>query len=77
MHQVPESFKSQLAIMQFAHKASEWYDSFLIDHEPPTWLELIRLVRKYFHRTMSKSGMEELKELHQIRYVEEYIEHFE
>jgi hypothetical protein len=41
MHQVPESFKFQLATMQFADKASEWYDSYLIDHEPPTWLELV------------------------------------
>jgi RNase H-like domain found in reverse transcriptase/Reverse transcriptase (RNA-dependent DNA polymerase)/Integrase zinc binding domain/Retroviral aspartyl protease/Ty3 transposon capsid-like protein/Integrase core domain/Chromo (CHRromatin Organisation MOdifier) domain len=77
MHQVPDHLKTKLATMQFRDKASEWYDGFLIDHDPPDWPTLIRLIKKRFQRQGGKNGMDELKELHQNGSVEEYIEQFE
>jgi Ty3 transposon capsid-like protein len=49
----------------------------LIDHEPPDWPTLVRLVRKRFQRTSIKNGMEELNDSHQYGSVEDYIEQFE
>jgi hypothetical protein len=35
MHQVPIPYRTHLATMQFHDVASEWYDGYLLDHEPP------------------------------------------
>jgi hypothetical protein len=35
MHQVPIPYRTHLATMQFHDVASEWYDWYLLDHEPP------------------------------------------
>jgi Ty3 transposon capsid-like protein len=77
MHQVPDLLKTKLATMQFSSHASGWYYGFLIDHEPPDWPTLVRLVRKCFQRTSIKNGMEELNDSHQYGSVEDYIEQFE
>jgi Retrotransposon gag protein len=63
--------------MQFTGPASEWYNCYLIDHDPPDWVDLVRRVRKRFQLRISKNGMEELMELHQSSSVDEYIERFE
>jgi hypothetical protein len=73
MHQVPDLLKTKLVTMQFYAHASEWYDAFLIDHEPPDWSTLIRLVRKHFQHTSMKNDMEELKDSHQSGSVEDYM----
>jgi Retroviral aspartyl protease/Ty3 transposon capsid-like protein len=77
MHQVPEPYKTHLATIQFSSQASEWYDCYLIDHEPPPWTELVRLVRKRFQRVGVKNGMEELMTLHHTTTVSDFIELFE
>jgi hypothetical protein len=63
MHQVPDHLRTKLATNHFHDKASEWYDGYLMDHDPPDWSELVRLVRKRFNRQVSHNGMEELLEL--------------
>jgi hypothetical protein len=65
LHQVPLAYRTQLATMQFHELASEWYDGYLIDHEPPDWKELVRLVNSRFKRISSKNTLEELKDLNQ------------
>jgi Retrotransposon gag protein len=80
MHQVPPPYKIKLATMQFARSDSEWYDCFLIDHDPPDWADwadLVIRVRKRFQLRVTKNGMEELMELHHTDSVGEYIERFE
>jgi Retrotransposon gag protein len=77
LHQEPDQLRTKIAIMQFHDRASEWYDGFLIDHDPPEWLELVKLVRKRFNRSSTKNEMEDLLELHQTGSTEEYIELFE
>jgi Retroviral aspartyl protease/Ty3 transposon capsid-like protein len=63
--------------MQFKELASEWYDGFLIDHEPPDWEGLVRLVNARFKKITTKNTMEELKALNQTGIVEEYGIQFE
>jgi Ty3 transposon capsid-like protein len=77
MHQVPDHLRTKLATNQFHDKTSEWYDGYLMDHDPPDWPELVRLVRKRFNRQGSHNGIEELVELRQNGTVDEYIELFE
>jgi Retrotransposon gag protein len=48
-----------------------------MDHDPPEWLELIRLVRKHFNRSGSGNAMEDLLELRQTGTIDDYIELFE
>jgi predicted membrane-bound spermidine synthase len=57
--------------------ASEWYDSYLIDHKIPGWDELIRLVSSRFYKIISKNSLNELKCLNQVGSVDEYWHHFE
>jgi Retrotransposon gag protein len=77
MHLVPEHLKTKMDTIQFHDKASEWYDGFLMDHDPPDWPELVRLIRKQFSRKGGRNGMEELLDLRHSGSVEEYIEMFE
>jgi Retrotransposon gag protein len=77
MYQVPPPYKTKLATMQFAGPASEWYDCFLIDHDPPDWTDMVRRVRKRFQLRITKNGMKELIELHQSGNVGDYIERFD
>jgi Ty3 transposon capsid-like protein len=77
MHRVPDHMRTHLAMIQFQHRASEWYDEFLVDHDPPPWPDLVRLIRKRFNRIGTKNGMEELLDLHHTGNTEDYIERFE
>jgi Ty3 transposon capsid-like protein len=77
LHQVPMNLRTQLATMQFHDSASEWYDGYLIDHEPPDWIELVKLVTNRFKRVNSRNTLEELKGLNQAGSVEEYWNQFE
>jgi hypothetical protein len=73
MHQVTPTFKSKLSTNQYSGIASEWYDCYLLDHEPLDWPDLVRLVRMRFQLRGPKNGME----LHQTTIVSEYIERFD
>jgi Ty3 transposon capsid-like protein len=77
LHQVPVQYRTHLATMQFHDSVSEWYDGYLISHDPPEWNELIRLVASRFKKINSKNSLEELKGLNQLGYIEEYWQHFE
>jgi Retrotransposon gag protein len=77
LHHVPVQYRTHLATLQFHDSASEWYDSYLIEHEPPGWEELVRLVNGRFKRVLSKNSLDELKSLHQHGSVEDYWHHFE
>jgi hypothetical protein len=35
LHQVPVPYRTHLATILFRDEASDWYDGYLIDHEPP------------------------------------------
>jgi hypothetical protein len=50
LHQVPIPYRTHLATLQFHADASDWYDSYLLDHEPPGWDELVSLVTTRFKR---------------------------
>lgn len=60
---MPEILKTKLAIIQFQDRANEWYDGYLMKHEPPSWYELVRLVLKRFKRNSTRNALEELKKL--------------
>jgi Retroviral aspartyl protease/Ty3 transposon capsid-like protein len=77
IHQIPPPYRTHLATMQFKELTSEWYDGFLIDHEPPDWEGLVQLVNVRFKRITAKNTMEELKALNQTGTVEEYWIQFE
>jgi Retrotransposon gag protein len=77
MHQVPDSLRTQLATIQFQDRASEWYDGYLIDHDPLDWPQLVQLIRKRFNRIGTRNGIEELLDFHQSGSIEDYIEKFE
>jgi Retrotransposon gag protein len=77
LHQVPVQYRTHLAAMQFHDSASEWYDGYLISHDPPEWPELIRLVTSRFNKINSKNSLNELKSLNQLGSVEEYWQQFE
>jgi hypothetical protein len=64
MHQVPTMYKTHLATIQFHGLASEWYDGYLIDHEPPDWENLVILVQRHFTKPNSKNTLEEWKSMH-------------
>jgi hypothetical protein len=49
--------------MQFHDTASEWYDAYLIDHEPPRWEELIRMVNSHFKKINVRNILDELKSI--------------
>jgi hypothetical protein len=46
LHQVPALYKSDLATLQFHGIASDWYDAYLMDHDPLDWNDLVALVQK-------------------------------
>jgi Ty3 transposon capsid-like protein len=63
--------------MQFHQIASEWYDGYLLDHEPPDWEQLTRLINFRFKRFNTRNTLDDLKVLNQAGTVEEYWIHFE
>jgi Retrotransposon gag protein len=63
--------------MQFHASASEWYDGYLLDHDPPDWVELVRLVNSRFKKAVSRNSLDELKSLYQTGSVEGYWVAFE
>jgi Retrotransposon gag protein len=77
LHQIPDMYKTHLATIQFHEKASVWYDGYLIDHDPPPWRELVRLVQSRFTNPVSSNTLDNLKHMNQIATVNEYIEQFE
>jgi Retrotransposon gag protein len=72
LHQVPPQYRTHLATIQFHNSASEWYDGYLISHDPPNWIELVRLVHYRFKKVNSKNSLEEFKSLLQMGSMEEY-----
>jgi RNase H-like domain found in reverse transcriptase/Reverse transcriptase (RNA-dependent DNA polymerase)/Integrase zinc binding domain/Retroviral aspartyl protease/Integrase core domain/Retrotransposon gag protein/Chromo (CHRromatin Organisation MOdifier) domain len=72
LHQVPPQYRTHLATMQFHDAASEWYDGYLISHDPPNWVELVRLVNCRFRKVNAKNSLEEFKNLQQLGSVEDY-----
>jgi Ty3 transposon capsid-like protein len=77
LHQVPNQYKTHLATLQFQGLASEWYDGYLMDHDPPDWDRLVTLVHKRFVKVNAKSALEEWKDIHQIGTVIEYYGQFD
>jgi Retrotransposon gag protein/RNase H-like domain found in reverse transcriptase len=77
MHQVPSVHKTHLATIQFHGLASEWYDGFLMDHDPPDWATLVQLVQKRFVKPSARNALEDWKSLHHNSTVSEYLEQFE
>jgi Ty3 transposon capsid-like protein len=63
--------------MQFQALANEWYDGYLLEHDPPDWVELVRLVTTRFKIVLGKNSLDELRSLHQDGSVEEYWVNFE
>jgi hypothetical protein len=55
LHQVPAIYRTHLAILQFHDKANEWYDSYLLDHVPPDWNELVQLVNGRFNVPITRT----------------------
>jgi hypothetical protein len=62
MHQVPSVYRTHLATMQFHDLASEWYDGYLVDHDPSECDELVRLVNSRFKRVLSKIPLMSLRD---------------
>jgi hypothetical protein len=58
--------------MQFHDTASEWYDAYLIDHEPPRWEELIIMVNSHFKKINARNILDELKSINKSGTREEY-----
>jgi Retrotransposon gag protein len=77
LHHKPLQYRTHLATMQFFDVASEWYDGYLINHEPPNLGELVRLVTSRFKKLLSKNSLDELKGLNQTGSVEIYWHQFE
>jgi Retrotransposon gag protein len=77
LHQIPDMYKTHLATIQFHERASAWYDDYLIDHDPPPWRELVRLVQSHFTNPVSNNTLDDLKHMNQIATVHEYMEQFE
>jgi Retroviral aspartyl protease/Ty3 transposon capsid-like protein len=77
LHQVPDNYKTHLATLQFFDSANDWYDGYLMDHDPPDWPTLVRLVQKRFQRGIANTGLDDLKTLTQSGTVHEYLQHFE
>ncbi|XP_078160175.1 uncharacterized protein LOC144555649 [Carex rostrata] len=52
MYQVPEEYKSRMAVMHFTGPADDWYRSFKISNPQPPWPILVEEVLNYFaHNT--------------------------
>lgn len=72
----PRHTKTRSVTLQFYDRASEWYDGYLVDHEPSDWTELVKLVFKRFKRSTTVGALEELK-MNPLGAVEEYMDRFE
>jgi hypothetical protein len=72
LHQVLDSYKSHLATLQIHEAANDWYDGYLMTHEPPDWDTLVKLVQKRFQNSITLNGFEELKSLNQIDTMHDY-----
>jgi Retrotransposon gag protein len=77
LHQVLVPYRTHLATLQFHADASKWYDSYLLDHEPPGWDKLVALVTTRFKRANYRNTLDELRCLNQQGSVDEYWHQFE
>jgi Ty3 transposon capsid-like protein len=77
LHQVSIPYRTHLATLQFHVDASDWYDSYLLDHEPPGWDELVALVTTRFKRTTCRNTLDELRSLNQQGLVDDYWHQFQ
>jgi hypothetical protein len=59
MHQISVQHKTYLATLQFYGLASDWYDGYLMDHDPPDWDLLVKLVHRRFIKPNAKSVLED------------------
>ncbi|XP_078157488.1 uncharacterized protein LOC144553264 [Carex rostrata] len=75
MYQVPEEYKSGMAVMHFTGPADDWYRSFKISNPQPPWQILVEEVMNYFaHNT--GNAVDEFKKVHQSGALEDYIARF-
>lgn len=58
-------------------RADEWYGGYIMEHDPPSWPELVDLVRRRFKKKGNRSAIDEFKRLQQTGSVEEYVDQFE
>jgi Retrotransposon gag protein len=77
LHQIPHVYKTQLSTIQFHGVASEWYDGYLLEHDPPDWSILVQLVLKRFRMPTARTALEDWKLMHQLTSVRDYFEQFE
>jgi Retrotransposon gag protein len=76
MYQVPEIYKTRLAAMYFSEDLSEWYRTVLTTNQPPPWDILVEEISVKYKLALMKHPVDELKMLHQLGTVEEYIKKF-
>ncbi|XP_078173280.1 uncharacterized protein LOC144567100 [Carex rostrata] len=75
MYQVPEEYKSRIAVMHFKGPADDWYRCFKIANPQPPWPILVEEVMNYFAYNTG-SAVDEFKRVHQYGGLEEYITNF-
>lgn len=77
IHQVLENYKTMYASLYFQGTTDEWYGGYILENDPPSWIELIELVKRRFKKKGARSAIDEVKRVHQVGNVEEYIDKFE
>lgn len=77
IHQVPDVYKTKYASLYFQGRADDWYGGYIMENEPPTWTELVELIKKRLKKKGSRSAIDEFKRVHQIGSIEEYVDQFE
>ncbi|KAJ4788261.1 polyprotein [Rhynchospora pubera] len=75
--QIPEQYKSKMAVLHFTEEAADWYECFKEEYPNPPWQILVDEVLDRFHLDNSANPVDEFKRVHQTGRVGDYIKRFE
>ncbi|KAJ4756090.1 polyprotein [Rhynchospora pubera] len=77
MYQIPEEYKTRMAVMNFEDDMHEWYMSLVSGPQQLPWALLVEEVMNRFKLTSVKHPVDEFKRIHQTGKVDEYIKRFD
>ncbi|KAJ1703813.1 hypothetical protein LUZ63_003592 [Rhynchospora breviuscula] len=77
IYQVPEVYKTRMAILNFSDEVHEWYISVTSGHHQLPWDMLVDEVVNRYKMNCMKHPVDEFKRIHQTGRVDEYIKRFD
>ncbi|KAJ3687784.1 hypothetical protein LUZ61_016948 [Rhynchospora tenuis] len=77
MYQVPEDYKTRMAVMNFDEEMHQWYLGLVDGPYQLQWPELVEEVMGRFKLSVDKHPVDEFKRIHQVGKVDDYIKRFD